>query len=127
MAQPGRQMATIQPNQVVTIDNNGIANPGRINVVNGDVIEFQTDHGNNSDWLVQFQDVDGVNQPLTTYVGAAGGATYLVVNYVSGEQATIPFDVTAYAKGQEAKERRPAPLGKYTITINSGGKKKKEK
>jgi hypothetical protein len=48
-----------------------------------------------------------------------------VVNYVSGEQTTIPFDVTAYAKSQEAKERRPAPLGKYTITINSGARRKR--
>lgn len=128
MAQPGRQMAAIQPNQVVTIDKNGDAKPGNINVVNGDVIEFQTDKNNGSDWVVQFQDVDGVNQPLTTFVAGYGGTTYLVVKYVSGEQTTIPFDVTAYLQGQEGKKREPAPLGKYTITINSGGaRKKKEK
>lgn len=128
MATPGKKLGAIQPDQTVTIFKNGDAKPPNVTVQNGNVIEFQTDKNNGSDWLVQFQDVDGNDLfPLECYVAAGGGGTFTVVNYTGGNDVTIPFDVIPYVAGQEVRKREPAPLGKYTITINSGGRKKKEK
>jgi hypothetical protein len=126
MATPGKKLGAIQPNETVTIFKNGDAKPPNVTVYSGDVVEFQTDKNNSNDWVVQFQDVDGNDLfPLEVYVAGGGSGTFTVVNYAGAGDVTIPFDVIEYAAGQQIRKRGPAPMGKYTITINSGGRRKK--
>jgi hypothetical protein len=122
MAQPGMQHVGTEANVKITIESTGIPNKPRVDVRNGQMIEFKSEPQTNQAWLVQFYDTDDQSLfPLTTYVPPAGGKAYVVVDYDGGPTVTVTYDVEAYPGPVQSADSLVGG-GQYTITIDSGGR-----
>ena len=121
MAQPGMQpLGGILANETVVIRRNGTASKPTINVKNGNVIAFQTEHDETQQWILQFVGVEpgAAPYPLTLFIPAKGGVTHLVVDWDSPTETTLYYLIEAFPANPATRSHRVMD-GKNTIKIGS--------